>query len=47
MIYLGLTLDDFQEVHEKRDDYLDTVRMKMRANPQAYNEPIKPSLFAR
>ncbi len=37
MIYLGFTLD-YAKVQEKKDDYLDLIRMKMRANPQAFQE---------
>lgn len=42
MLYLGLTLDDLSKVQEKRDDYLDLVRMKMRAEPlgQAVARPV-------
>lgn len=47
MKYLGLTVDDLAKVQEKRDDYLDMIRMKVKANPQAYQETVKPTLFAR
>ncbi len=47
MIYLGLTLDDLAKVQEKRDDYLDLIRMQVKANPQAFQETVRPTLFAR
>jgi site-specific recombinase XerD len=47
MIYLGLTVDDLARVQEKRDDYLESIRMKVKANPEAYRESVRPTLFAR
>ncbi|HHT74723.1 MAG: tyrosine-type recombinase/integrase [Methanomassiliicoccaceae archaeon] len=45
MLYIGLTLDDLTKVQEKRDDYLDIIRMKMKATPERTAERI--TLFAR
>lgn len=35
MIHLGLSVDDLSKVQEKRDDYLDMIRMGVKENPQA------------
>ena len=45
MLYIGLTLDDLTKVQEKRDDYLDIIRMKMKVTPERTAERI--TLFAR
>jgi ribosome maturation factor RimP len=47
MIYLGLTVDDLTKAHEKLDDYLDLVRLRMNANPDAIIEVVSSTLFAR
>lgn len=47
MIYLGPTVDDIAKVQEKWSNYLEMIGMKVKANPQAYQVTVRPTLFAR
>jgi site-specific recombinase XerC len=47
MIYLSLTVDDLAKAQEKRDDYLDLVRMKAKANPDAIINVASTNLIVR
>jgi|GEM_PF-2462739 hypothetical protein len=46
-ILLGQAVDVLAKVHEKRDDYLDEVRMRMNETPQVCLTAAKTALFAR
>ena len=48
MLYLGISMDRLQKLQDKRDDYLDMVRMRMKQ--RAAPEPVETnpmSLFSR
>ena len=47
MIYLGLTVDDLAKAQEKRDDYLDMVRIMTKANPDAIINVASSNLIVR
>jgi site-specific recombinase XerD len=46
MLYLGVSMDRLHKLQEKRDDYLEMVRVRMRAAPLT-DEPMQTALFSR